>query len=369
MSPRETASIDGDAALVARVIAGDEAAWRAFKARVRDVLYRAAQRYFDDPLAAAEARNLLLDLTAGGCAALRRYQGGALATFVALAADVAMGARLSALFASDPTTAWSAFERRFRNEIGKRIRRQFRLAPGQTLPSGRDLEDLYNDFTLHLIAKQYQPLTAYSGGGQASFSWFLMNRVLANWCRDEHRREYARWRPPEAVKRLPALAQHVFELMDRDRLSVAEVAARLPREEPAALDAAIEAVYRACAPGGRGRPVKESLVQTDAEGGTRELPLPDEGVSPEEALLETERGLQAARAIAALADDERLVLILWLEHEDMSRVATLCGRTVAEARRVKERALRKAQRLVGSGEAAAGAEPPELVRLFSPRSA
>jgi DNA-directed RNA polymerase specialized sigma24 family protein len=369
MSPREMASIDGDAALVARVIAGDEAAWRAFKTRARDVLYRTALRYFDDPLAAAEARNLLIDLTAEGCAALRRYKGGALATFVALAADVAMGARLSALFASDPAVAWPGFERRFRDEIRARIRRQFRLAPGQILPSGRELEDLYNDFTVHLISKAYQPLIAYSGGGQASFSWFLMNRVLANWCRDEHRREYARWRPPEAVKRLPALAQHVFELMDRDRLSAAEVAARLPHEDPATLEDAIEAVFRACAPGGRGRPVKESLVQTDPEGGVREMPLPDEGVSPEEALLETERGVQAARAIAALADDERLVLVLWLEHEDMSRVAALCGRTVADARRVKERALRKAQRLVESGEAPAGAETPELVRLFSPRSA
>ena len=178
--PMET----NDAALVAGVIAGEAAAWETFKCRVRDPLYRLARRYYDDPLAAGEARNLLFDFQADDCAALRRFGNGKLESFIALAGDAMLGARFSALFGDDPKAAWRAFERRFAAEIRTRLLRTFRLMPGQTLPTGRDLEDLYNDFTLHLLAKRYKPLRAYSGSGEASFAWFLLNRVLANWCRD-----------------------------------------------------------------------------------------------------------------------------------------------------------------------------------------
>lgn len=357
-----------DTALVAGVIAGEEPAWEAFKSRLRDPLYRLARRYYDDPLAAGEARNLLLDFRAEDCAALRRFRTGKLESFIALAGDAMLGARLSALFGDDPESAWRAFELRFGSEIEARLLRTFRLKPGQTLPTGRDLEDLYNDFTLHLLAKRYKPLRAYSGSGEASFAWFVINRVLANWCRDEHRREYQRWRPPEAIKRLSKLDQEVFRLLDRDRLAVGELAGRLAGEPADRLDAAITRVFRTCAPGTRGRPAKESLSQTrpDGEPAERELTAPEP--SPEAALEEAQKVIQAANALARLDEAERLVLILWLEHEDMGTVAKLCGRTLPAARRLKERAVRKARRLVEEGKAGGPAEDPQLVRLFSVRS-
>lgn len=354
-----------DAALIAAVIDGDEAAWASFKARVRDPLYRAARRYYEDPLAASETRNLLIELQADGCAALKRFKGGTLENFIAIAADAILGARLSALFEHDPKTAWSAFERRFKQEICARLQRRFRLAPGQTLPSGRDLEDLYNDFAAHLVGKKYKPVRAYSGSGDASFGWYLLNRVLANWALDEHRREYQRWRPPEAIKKLGQLEQIVFQMMDRDNMSAAEVAARLVDEPPERIEAAIEQVYRTYAPGTRGRPAKESLSQVGPDGEDGELDLPDTESAPDKVLEDAERALQAANALARLDEEERLVLILWLEHEDMSAVARSCGRSLAVARRIKERAVRKARRMIEQGEVGGDAEAPELVRLFS----
>jgi hypothetical protein len=361
--------IEGDdAALIAGVIAGEAAAWETFKQRVRDPLYRLARRYYDDPLAAGEARNLLFDFQAEDCAALRRFRNGKLESFIALAGDAMLGARLSALFGDDPEGAWQAFERRFAAEIKARLLRTFRLKPGQTLPTGRDLEDIYNDFTLHLLAKRYKPLRAYNGSGEASFAWFLLNRVLANWCRDEHRREYQRWRPPEAIKRLDTLDQEIFRLLDRDRLAIGELAGRLPDEAAEQLDAAITRVYRTCAPGTRGRPATESLSRSGADGEAGEIELVAPGASPEAELQEAQRVIQAANALARLDEAERLVLVLWLEHEDMSTVAKLCGRTLPAARRLKERAVSKARRLVEEGKAGGPAEDPELVRLFSVRS-
>ena len=357
-----------DAALVAGVIAGEAAAWEAFKSRLRDPLYRLARRYYDDPLAAGEARNLLLDFQADDCAALRRFRKGKLESFIALAGDAMLGARLSALFGEDPQSAWRAFERRFGTEIKARLQRSFRLQPGQTLPTGRQTEDLYNDFSLHLLAKRYKPLRAYSGSGEASFAWFVLNRVLANWCRDEHRREFQRWRPPEAINKMSALDQEVFRLLDRDRLAIGELPARLAEEPPDQLDAAITRVFRVCPPGTRGRPAKESLSRTGPDGEAAGIELTAPGPSPEAALEEAQRVIQAANALARLDEDERLVLVLWLEHEDMSTVARLCGRTLPATRRLKERAVRKARRLVEEGKAGGPAEDPELVRLFSVRS-
>ena len=357
-----------DASLIAAVISGDEDAWDVFKARVRDPLYRTARRYYEDPMAASEARNLLFDLQADDCAALKRFKGGGLESFVAIVADAFLGARLSALFGDDEKAAWNAFERRFQADIRARLQRRFRLAPGQTLPSGRDLEDLYSDFAAHLVGKQYQPVRAYSGSGEASFAWYLLNRVLANWCLDEHRREYQRWRPPEAIKKLDALDQAVFQMMDRDNMSAGEVAERLTDEPLEEVEAAIERVYRTHAPGTRGRPTKESLSNTGFEGEGGDLDLPDPDRSPEANLEDAERAQQAANALARLDEEERLVLVLWLEHEDMSAVARESGRTVAVVRRIKERAVRKARRLIESGEVGTGAEAPGLVRLFPLRS-
>jgi len=358
-----------DASLIAAVIAGDEGAWGVFKSRMRDPLYRAARRYYEDPMASSEARSLLIELQAENCAALKRFKGGGLESFVAIAADAILGARLSALFEDDENTAWSAFERRFKSDIRGRLQRRFRLSPGQTLPSGRDLEDLYSDFAAHLVGKRYQPVSAYTGSGEASFAWYLLNRVLANWCLDEHRREYQRWRPPEAIKKLGQLDQVIFQMMDRDNMSAGEVAARLVEEPLEKVEAAIERVYRSHAPGARGRPVRESLSDTGPEGQGGELDLPDPSQTPEASLENAERARQAANALARLDEEERLVLVLWLEHDDMSAVARECGRTVAVARRIKERAVRKARKLIESGEVGAGAEAPELVRLFPLRSA
>jgi RNA polymerase sigma factor (sigma-70 family) len=357
-----------DASLIAAVIAGDAAAWAEFKARVRDPLYRTARRYFEDPLAASEARNLLIELQAGDCAALKRFKAGTLESFVALVADALLGARLSALFGDDERAAWSAFERRFKAEIRARLKRRFRLVPGQTLPSGRDLEDLYSDFAAHLVGKRYKPVRAYAGSGEASFAWYLLNRVLANWCLDEHRREYQRWRPPEAIKKLDQLEQVVFQMMDRDNMSAGEVAARLIDEPIERVEAAIERVYRTHAPGTRGRPSKESLSYAGPDGEAGELELPDPNSTPEAAIEGAERAIQAANALARLDEEERLVLVLWLEHEDMSAVARACGRTVATVRRIKERAVRKARKMIEKGEVGADAEAPELVRLFPSRS-
>jgi len=357
-----------DASLIAAVIAGDAAAWAAFKARVRDPLYGAARRYYEDPLAASETRNLLIELQADGCAALRRFRGGALESFVAIAADTLLGARLAAHFGEDERIAWGAFERRFEGDIRARLRRRFRLVPGQTLPSGRDLDDLYGDFAAHLVGKRYGPIRAYAGSGAASFAWYLLNRVLANWALDEHRREYQRWRPPEAIRKLGQLEKIVYQMMDRDNMSAGEVAARLVGEPIDRVEAAIERVFRTHAPGTRGRPAKESLSQAGSGSEAGELALPDPARSPEAVLADAERAQQAANALARLDAEERLVLVLWLEHEDMSAVARACGRELSAVRRIKERAVRKARTMIEKGEVGADAEAPELVRLFSSRS-
>ncbi|HUT51302.1 MAG TPA: hypothetical protein VM325_18380 [Alphaproteobacteria bacterium] len=357
-----------DASLIAAVIDGDEAAWADFKTRIRDPLYRTARRYFEDPFAASEARNLLLELQADDCAALKRFKGGGVESFVAIVADGILGARLAALFGHDAAVAWSAFERRFKTEIRARLQRRFRLVPGRTLPSGRDLEDLYNDFAAHLIGKRYQPVRAYTGSGDASFAWYLLNRVLANWALDEHRREYQRWRPPEAIKKLDQLEQTVFQMMDRDSMSAGEVAARLVEQPIERVEAAIDRVYRTFAPGRRGRPAKESLSQIGPDGEAGELDLPGQELSPEAALEDAERAMLAANALARLDEEERLILILWLEHDDMSAVARASGRTLTAVRRIKERAVRKARKMIEKGEVGTNAEAPELVRLFSSRS-
>lgn len=358
-----------DRALVAAVLAGDADAWARLKERAAGTLYQAACRYYDDETAAvAEVRNLLVDIQADGGAVLQRYRSGTLETFLALVADTLLGARLSAMFASDSATAWSAFERRFTDDVRRRIRRHFRIAPGETLPSGRDLEDIYNDFVLHIVAKRYAPLAAYDGSGEASFSWFLLNRVVVNWCRDEHRREYARWRPPEAIKKLPPLEQRVFEMMDRDHACAAEVIVALVDEGEARVEAAIDAVFRTHPPGTRGRPIKEPLVRTTADGTEEEVVLPDAGRTPEAVLGDSQEALAAACAIANLPDEERLVLVLWLEHDDMSAVARIMSRSVPEARRIKERAVRRARRFLEEGTTEKRAEARDLVRLFPVRS-
>ncbi|MDH3236195.1 MAG: hypothetical protein OEQ29_21945, partial [Alphaproteobacteria bacterium] len=164
------------------------------------------------------------------------------------------------------------------------------------------------------------------------------------------------------------LEQAVFQMMDRDGMSAGEVAARLTDESIERVEAAIERVYRTYAPGRRGRPAKESLSQVGPDGEAGELDLPDPDRSPEAVLEDAQRALQAANALARLDEEERLILILWLEHDDMSAVARASGRTLAAVRRIKERAVRKARKIIEKGNVGADAEAPELVRLFSIRS-
>jgi RNA polymerase sigma factor (sigma-70 family) len=345
--------LSDDLALVARVVAGDAEAWRQLVRRTSAAVQAVIARYYPAPEVAGEMRNLYLALQADDCAVLRRYGGSpSLAGHVTLEADRLLSLQLVERFRRGERAAWQMFERRFKRDIEGHIARSTRKhAPG--LARAHGAEDLYQEFCAFLADKYYQPIIAYRGDDEASFARYLAS-IIWRWCIDQGRAPEAggRWRMPQAIEALDERAQRIFTWLDRDRLAQEDVFRRLAAEgvTRAEVDAAIDRVFEVCAPGSaaRQRATFQPIARAGGGDAAEAMEVPADDASPEQALLAREQLEIISRAIAALPDEEdRLILTLWLDHDDFAKVAELSGRELKQVRAIKERAMRRLQQASG----------------------
>jgi DNA-directed RNA polymerase specialized sigma24 family protein len=339
--------MSGELTLITRVLAGATDAWQRFVQLTAAAAHGVVCRYYPAAEAGRETRNLYLALQADDCAILRRYRGvPVLVRYIALEADRLLSLRLVDQFRSNARQAWPIFERRFEQDIKRAITRQAR-----GLAATHSTDDLYQEFCTFLVEQDYRPITLFRGEGEASFAWYLIARVVRRWCIDQGRAPEAggRWRMPQAILALDELAQRVFKLLDHDRATEAEVFRRLAEVPRVDVEAALDRVFKACAPGSGARQrVAFQPIRVDGDGdGAEELQVPTDDPTPEQALLAQEQTAMVAQAINALPVEEKLIIELWLKHDDLARVATLSGRDIKQVRIIKERALRRLQRTVG----------------------
>ena len=338
-----------DAELVRAVLAREAGAWGELVARAGGAVLATARRWFAAGEAADETERFFAALKAGAPPALERYRGTApLAAFLALAADHAFGERMVAIFRADPGRGWPVFERRFAESARKAIRRRLGAALDAT-GSGAlgTLDDLMQDFRLHLMEDGCRRILAYRGG-ELGVAGFLLGAVLPRWCVDRLRAPElgGRWRAPDAVAALGESAARLFQALDRDRLSESEARARfadLPEPDWRRLWAQ---VHRAAVPGRSARPAFASLdarAEPGDEAGVPALQIRDERPDPERAAIDAETARRLADGIAGLPPEDRDVLGWWLDEVDWPEIARRLGKPLTEARRAKERALRRLQ--------------------------
>jgi DNA-directed RNA polymerase specialized sigma24 family protein len=338
-----------DADLARAVLAGGEGAWGELIARTSGAVLATARRWFAPAEAADEAERFFAALKAGEPAALARYRGAAaLAAFLALAADHVFGERMAAIFRADSGRGWPIFERRFAEAARKAIRRRL----GATLDSAGSgplgtLDDLMQDFRVHLMEDGCRRILAYRGG-ELGMAGFLLGGVLPRWCVDRLRTPElgGRWRAPDAVAALGENAVLLFRALDRDRLGEREARGRFADLPEAEWRALWDAVHKAAIPGRASRPVFASLdaqPEDGAESGAPALQIRDERPDPERASIDAQTSRRLAEGIARLPAEDRDVLGWWLDEVAWPEIARRLGKPLTEARRVKERALRRLQ--------------------------
>lgn len=111
-------------------------------------------------------------LKADGFRRLRRFDGsGSIPTFVALTAREILAERLMRMFADGLLDqAWTAFERFFKRDIDRILRRRM---PGADFEDTR--RDAYQEISLALIADGCRRIRCYGGSG--SFTGFILQTV------------------------------------------------------------------------------------------------------------------------------------------------------------------------------------------------
>lgn len=169
--------------------------------------------------------------------------------------------------------------------------------------------------------------------GPASFRTWLM-AVVANLCRDWHRRQRGRFRPVRAVAKLPELDQHVYRLMFVHGVSRTECVATLAPRFPGLTDSVVAEtsarVFGLLTPQQRWRlgARRHALVRSGLRDGGGDddamgrVPAADSG--PEEQAEATQQRQQLRDALAKLTPEQRLLLRLRFEQ----------GLTLAEVARL-----------------------------------
>jgi RNA polymerase primary sigma factor len=349
-SAREEGARDaGEAALAARVAAGDAAAIDRFLDLAGAPIWTAVVRLEGEGAAAEAAYLKVLDaLRADDWQRLKAFDGRAsLATWLALFARRVLIEALPQALAAAPDAGWRRFERIFGRDIRRRVARRFPRAD-QTVH-----DDLFQEVCVGLVEDGYRRLLAF--GGTGSFEGFvltLIDRLLI----DLLRKEAPRRRLPAEVERMSGLDQAVFiqaawkgapmepaRLLERlgghaPELDLFTVAASLQR-----VRGAVEA-ERTRRSFGRTASIDESPEQ----GGIGDT-LASNDPDPEDELIRRQaEGGQSALigAIVAAAeawpDDERVYLKTFLGSGAPPReIARMMARPIEAVRQIQQRVQRR----------------------------
>ena len=338
----------GEAALVARVIAGEPAAIQAFLDLAGPPIWTAIVRLEGEGAAGETAYlGVLGALKAADWRGLKAFDGrSSLSTWLALFARRTLIEALPQSLSAAPDGAWRRFERIFGRDIRRRVARRFPRAD----QSARD--DLFQEVCVGLVEDGYRRLLAF--GGKGSFEGYvltLIDRLLI----DLLRKEAPRRRLPAEVERMSGLDQAVFiqvawrgapvepaRLLERlvghaPELDLFTVAASLQR-----VRGAVEAERTRRAFG------RTTSVEAAVEQGAGER-LVSGDPDPERDLIHRQAEAGETMLIGAIAEaaktwpaDERVYLQTFLASGAPPReIALIMDRPVEEIRQIQQRVMRR----------------------------
>jgi RNA polymerase sigma factor (sigma-70 family) len=324
-------------ALVRAVVRGDPRAWETFVQRYSDLVYSHCSAVFSHPELEKEYLKVFRHLQSDDYAILRAFDGrSTFSTYLHLKLRELFAGRVLALFKQDAGRAWEAFQNCFN---------------GVLEPLRKHNEDLYQDVCVCLIEDGYRRIVSFDGRG--SFAGYI-RRVIDNLCSDMRRKSAGRRRLPEAVKRLPLLAQQVYrqlywhgsrehDLADILRDENGNPYARAYIKQ--ALDQLRNTPLRQSDP-----PIRElPLLFADGEGGAKEMEIVDADHAPETVLLKSEQrrsedeyiGL-LSRAIDRLPAESALYLRLRFYSDPPKsprEMTRLMGRSEHEIYRIRRQTI------------------------------
>jgi hypothetical protein len=348
------ADAQGDRTLVARVLAGAAGAADDFFARMKDSIWTACRLGTRDEAAARQAYALVRErIAADGFARLRPFQGGRLASFVAIVAREILIDHLLNAPRGAVDTRWLTFEALFKRQILALIARLYpdgggaRGDGGALEPSARQM-DIYQRVSIALAKDDYRLLRTYAVEGRLGRS---LRRMVINAAISQHREE-DQGRPtlPAAVEKLSALEKLVFRAVHWER-------------EPEDANALLSVLAARTQPGLTKKDIEAALVQVRAAVGTgyvrrQDVSLPDDDVgdaavdiprvSGEDEVIERqdavlrEDAIQAmAAAIEGLSDREQLFVRTLLEGSNTDRRSLFGEDNYKLIRQVKTKLLRE----------------------------
>lgn len=209
-----------------------------------------------------------------------------------------------------------------------RIEEAIRIVARRNRLSGAEAEDFGSEIKLALIENDYDVLARFQG--RSSLRTYLLTVVQRRFL-DRRRRQWGKWRPSPQAERLGPVALRLEALLYRDRLPLAEAV------ETLRLNLGVDETAEALVALAHRLPVRAARRTAESLDGPERpepaAPVPDDPHAGLEA-RETAARCQAAvaRAMAALAPDDRVVLRL--RFEDGVSVAD-----IARARRLDQKKL------------------------------
>ena len=349
-----------DLAMLRAVFAHAPDAWALFVRQCQGDVYTACRMAFPDNAAKDVFVQVMAQLRADDFALLRAFDGRApVSAYLRLVLRDVLSGRIARLLSENPERGWRAFEHFFKRDLDRIIKRYF--------PAAADGEDdIYHDVVSALIENGYRRILAYVG--QGSFGGFVL-RIANNLCIDRLRKDVPRLRLPAAIQRLPAAEQEVFRQLYWENCPEHQLGAALrARKVELGTEAMATAVatVRAALPRDFGaaddghRPRLVALPgSTDGRDGESELP--DEGPTPEDAVIaqQDEAALEQATgalraAIARLPQEIRLYLQHVMSGDgDLAPrdIARLMARPVAEIYRLRQQADRMLRQALSENSA------------------
>ena len=349
--------VQDEGRLVARVIAGDQAAIGSFTQIAGAAIWPIVVKLVGEGKAAEEAfLDVIAALRAHGFARLARFKGrSTLAAYLVLVARDVLAERSMRAFATAPDVAWARFERYFGPDIRRRIGRYFPRADASAI------EDHYQSVSLKLIEDDCRRIRAFRGEG--SFAGYI-GGIVDNLLLDLLRREAPRRRLPAEVLRMPQLHRAIFMAavwndvpMDLDRMIAAvsyTIEPEPDREEVGGAMAALAGVIATH----RSAVAPQTISIEDEDAGRAVHNIATQTRSPEEALLEAEDALArqalvdaVKREAAALPSEDRLYLKLFLETPEPlppREIAMVMALPVNEIYRLRQR-MDRWMKKIGAG--------------------
>jgi RNA polymerase primary sigma factor len=337
-----------DLELLRAVFAHRPDAWALFVRRHQSEVYTACCAAFPENEAKDVFVQMMAQLRADDFALLRAFDGrAAISSYLRLVLRDLLSERVSRLLSENPERGWRAFEHFFKRDLSRIIARYFHGASDAE-------DDIYHDIVSALIEDDYRRILAYDG--QGSFGGFVL-RIVNNLCIDRLRKDVPRRRLPAAIQRLPAAEQEVFRQLYWEDCPEHQLAAALrARKVEVGADAVAAAVaaVRAALPRNftadeDSRPRLVALPGS-AECRSGEAELPDERLTPEDAVIasEDEETLEQATgalkaAIARLPQEIRLYLQYVMSgNGDLPPrdIAKLMARPVTDIYRLRQQAER-----------------------------